>query len=72
VKGAELYLLAQYVLTGLQGDLGGGVTAEKVELWFPVVARQAATINNFHSTIINRSEGKKLYNLRSLVQRRLL
>ncbi len=48
-------MLAQYVLTGLQGDMGAGVTADKVEQWFPVVARQAATITNFHSTIIARS-----------------
>ncbi len=47
MKGAELYLLAQYVLTGLQGDMG-----DKVDQWFPVVARQAATITNFHSSII--------------------
>ena len=35
--------------------MGAGVTADKVELWFPVVARQAATITNFHSSIIARS-----------------
>ena len=31
-EGAQLFLLAQYVHTGLQGGAGGGLTAEKVSL----------------------------------------
>ena len=42
--GAQLFLLAQHVHTGLLADAGGQVTAEKIAQWFPVIARQWATI----------------------------
>jgi len=55
-QGAELYLLAQHVHTGLQGDQGGGLTPERIKQWFPVVSRQYATINNFYAGIINSAK----------------
>ncbi|XP_023323388.1 conserved oligomeric Golgi complex subunit 1 isoform X2 [Eurytemora carolleeae] len=56
LQGAELYLLAQHVNTGLLMDQGGGITPDRIKQWFPVVSRQYATINNFYNSIINSAK----------------
>ena len=57
-QGAQLFLLAQHVHTGLLADAGGQVTAEKIAQWFPVIARQWATIQQLHSTLLNSCQTK--------------
>jgi len=54
--GAQLFLLAQHVHTGLQADAGGQVTGDKISQWFPVIARQWATIQQLQSTLLSLCE----------------
>jgi len=56
--GAQLFLLAQHVHTGLLADAGGQVTAEKIAQWFPVIARQWATIQQLQSTLLTSCQTK--------------
>ena len=61
-EAAQLFLLAQYVHTGLEGGAGGGLTPEKISAWFPVVARQWATVRTLHASLLARAR-KDLSNL---------
>ena len=54
--GAQLFLLAQHVHTGLQADAGGQVTGDKIAQWFPVIARQWATIQQLQTTLLTQCE----------------
>jgi len=56
--GAQLFLLAQHVHTGLLADAGGQVTAGKIAQWFPVIARQWATIQQLQSTLVTSCQTK--------------
>ena len=54
-EAAQLFLLAQYVHTGLEGGAGGGLTPEKISAWFPVVARQWATVRTLQASLLSRA-----------------
>merc|ERR1719154_46138 len=56
--GAQLFLLAQHVHTGLLADAGGQVTGDKIAQWFPVIARQWATIQQLQTTLLNSCQAK--------------
>jgi len=60
MQGAQLYLLATHVHTGLQGDQGGGMTPERTKFLFPLISRQIATINNFYQGISNSAREQLL------------
>merc|ERR1719239_1582701 len=54
-EAAQLFLLARYVHTGLEGGAGGGLTPEKISAWFPVVARQWATVRTLQASLLSRA-----------------
>jgi len=56
--GAQLFLLAQHVHTGLLADAGGQVTGDKIAQWFPVIARQWATIQQLQTTLLDSCQSK--------------
>jgi len=51
-QATQMFLLAQHVHTGLQADGSGGLTAEKISYWFPVVNSQWATIQHLQTTLL--------------------
>ena len=59
-EAAQLFLLAQYVHTGLEGGAGGGLTPEKISAWFPVVARQWATVRTLQASLLSRQGSLKV------------